>query len=157
MRRLKTYPALGSIALPRSAQILDVHEKGADKAASLVVSVDDADGETEERRFAVLRIGDPVPIGARFVASWEQHPVDGGIACLFELAEDIPADLPAEAVQHYRLLIRDGFEVTLCGSPGGGIKAWKAPVDVPPGQLSQEQIIAVVTLQEHGYGPVVNG
>lgn len=151
MRRLKTYPALASVKLPASATVLAAHDRGAEQAPALVVSYDDTDAETEERRFAVLfpAKGDTVPPGAVFVASWRPHPADGGIACLFELAEDFPADLPAEAYPHWRVLQRDGFKLR-------ADRAWLAPDDVPPGHLSTEQIIAVATLQEHGYGSVVN-
>lgn len=151
MRRLKTYPALASVKLPSSATVLDVHGRGAEQAPALVVSYDDTDAETEERRFAVLfpAKGDAVPPGAVFVASWRLHPADGGIACLFELAEDFPADLPSEAYPHWRVLLRDGFTLR----PD---RAWLAPDDVPAGHLSTEQIVAIATLQEYGYGSVVN-
>lgn len=149
MRRLKTFPALRSVTLPRSAVILAVHERGAEQAAALLVSYDDADDERDERRFAVLRMGDPVPLGAQFVASWRQHPADGGIAALFELGDELPADLPAEGAEHYRRLVRDGFTLR-------ADRAWLAPDDVPAGHLSAEQIIAVASLQEYGYGSVVN-
>ena len=62
---------------------------------------------------------------------------------------DVPADLPAGGHEHYRRLIAEGF--TLRGDRG-----WIAPEDVPPGHLSREQMVAVATLQEYGYGAVVN-
>lgn len=148
MRRLKTYPALGSVDLPRSAVVLAVHDKGVDQAPALLVSYDDADAEREPRRFKVLHVGDPVPPGAQFVASWRQHP-GAALAALFELGDDIPADLPPETHAHYKLLLRDGFTLR-------DDRAWLAPDDIAPGQLSVEQLIAVATLQECGYGSVVN-
>ncbi len=164
MRIVRTYPALASVNLPRSAQILDVQPRpDLSQAPALVVSIDDADAETEQRRFAILDVGATIPLGAQFVASWRDKPENlaqrhGSIRCLFELVEDIPGDLPPEAVPHYRLLVRDGFEPVLAVEPGGPgrLTCWKAPDNVPPGQLSQEQAIAVATLQEYGYGSVVN-
>lgn len=152
MRRLKTYPALASVKLPDSATVLGVHDRGPDQAVSLLVSYDDVDEETAERRFAVLRSGDAIPAGAQFLDSWRRAgcgPDASGIFCLFELGEDMPADLPAEAYPHWRVLQRDGFTLR----PD---RAWLAPDDVPAGHLSTEQLIAVATLQEHGYGAVVN-
>lgn len=152
MRRLKTYPALASVNLPASADVLGVHDRGPDQAVALLASYDDADEETTERRFAVLRSGDPIPPGAQFLDSWRRNgcgPDASGIFCLFELVDDMPVDLPAEAYAHWRVLQRDGFTLR----PD---RAWLAPADVPAGHLSTEQIIAVATLQEHGYGSVVN-
>lgn len=101
------------------------------------------------RRFAVLRVGDFVPAGACYVGTWSRHLADGGLAFLYELIEaDVPADLPAEVHEHYRVLIADGFTLR-------SDKAWIAPADVPLGHLTHEQIVAVVSLQEHGYGAVV--
>lgn len=149
MRRLKTYPALASVAMPASAEILDVRDRGATQAAALVVSYDDADETKAERRFVTLRPGAAIPPGAQFVASWRELDVPAApIACLFELADDMPADLPAEAHAHWRVLTRDGFTLR-------ADRAWIAPADELPSHLSREQAIAVATLQEHGYGPVV--
>lgn len=158
MRRLKTYPALGSIALPRSAVVLDVLPRSfpeMSQAPALVVSIDDADEETEQRRFVVLSPGDPIPTGAQFVRAWRDKPENlaqkyGRIVCLFEIADDLPADLPPEGVEHYRRLVGDGFALRPTD------RAWIAPADVPPGALSHEQFVAVATLQEYGYGSVVN-
>lgn len=150
MRRLKTYPALASVKLPASAVVLDVRDRGSQQAPALVVSYDDADEETTERRFVALRPGDPIPPGAQFVSSWrELDKPSAPIACLFELVDEMPADLPAEAYPHWRVLHRDGFKLR-------ADRAWIAPDDVPAGHLSVEQLVAVVTLQEHGYGAVVN-
>lgn len=152
MRRLKTYPALASVKLPASAIVLGVHDRGPDQAVSLLVSYDDVDEETAERRFAVLQSGDAIPPGAQFVDSWRRNgcgPQMSGIFCLFELVDEMPADLPADAYPHWRVLQAAGFTLR-------ADRAWLAPDDVPPGHLSTEQIIAVATLQEHGYGSVVN-
>lgn len=150
MRRLKTYPALASVKLPASATVLDVRDRGSQQAPALVVSFDDSDAGTTERRFVTLRPGDPIPPGAQFVSSWrELDKPSAPIACLFELVDEMPADLPADAYPHWRVLQAAGFTLR-------ADRAWLAPDDVPPGHLSTEQIIAVATLQEHGYGSVVN-
>ena len=150
MRRLKTYPALASVKLPASAVVLGVHDRGPDQAVALLASYDDADEETTERRFAVLRSGDPIPPGAQFLDSWrELDKPSAPIACLFELVDDMPGDLPADVYPHWRVLQSAGFTLR----PD---RAWLAPDDVPPGHLSFEQLVAVATLQEHGYGAVVN-
>lgn len=150
MRRLKTYPALASVNLPASAIVLGVHDRGSNQAPALLVSYDDTDEETTERRFQVLRSTDAIPPGARYVASWrEMDKTSAPIACLFELVDEMPTDLPADAYPHWRVLQAAGFTLR-------ADRAWLAPDDVPPGHLSTEQIIAVATLQEHGYGSVVN-
>lgn len=150
MRRLKTYPVLSSIALPASAVVLNVHDRGANQAAALVVSYDDVDEEKETRRFTLLRPGEPIPPGAQFVSSWrELDAPTAPIVCLFELGDDMPAGLPAEAYPHYRVLVRDGFTLR-------ADRAWLAPHDVPAGHMTTEQMVAVATLQEHGYGSVVD-
>lgn len=155
MRRLKTYPALLSVLLPRSAVILAVHPAAnIDFAPVLLVSCEAIDDEKVERRFKVLRSLDTIPPGAQFVHSWRQHPADGGIAALFELAEEMPAGLPPEMHEHYRLLLREGF--TPAHVMPGALHAWKAPDDIPAGQLSNAQLIAVASLQEYGFGSVVN-
>lgn len=150
MRRLKTYPALALVRLPASAVVLDVRDRGSNQAPALVVSYDEADEEKVGRRFVTLRPGAAVPPGAQFVASWrELDKPSAPIACLFELVDDMPGDLPADVYPHWRVLQSAGFTLR----PD---RAWLAPADVPAGHLSTEQIIAVATLQEHGYGAVVN-
>lgn len=147
MRIVRTYPALASVNLPRSAQILDVQPRpDLSQAPALVVSIDDADAETEQRRFAILDVGATIPLGAQFVASWRRHPTDGGIACLFELAEEVPAAVPAEAHRFYRHLVREGF--VWVGN------AWTAPED--SGGLGHEAIIALAELAPYGYGECRN-
>lgn len=141
MRRLRSHPLADSVVLPRSSSIVGV------SIGRLLVSYDDADTETETRRFKELRDGDPVPPGAVCVGGYAT-PLDGW-AAVFELGEEIPADLPVEMHGHYRTLIRDGFTLR-------ADRAWLAPDDIPAGQMGVEQIIAVASLQEYGYGSVVN-
>lgn len=121
-------------------------------AATLVVSYDDVDEEKIERRFVVLRSGDAIPPGTVFVKSWRRDgcgPNMQGVFCLFErVGFDVPADLPAEAYPHWRVLQRDGFTLR-------DDRAWLAPSDDMPSDLSREHAIAVATLQEYGYGSVV--
>lgn len=151
MRVLRNFPALAGSRLPRSAIVLDVQprpEPG--QAPALVCSVDDADNETVERRFAVLKAADPIPAEATFVKSWrESNPwgKPGTIACLFELvAEEIPAAIPPELHRHYRHLTREGF--THDG------RYWQAPDDHGP--LAQDDIIALTELTPYGYGGLAN-
>lgn len=147
MRIVRTYPALASVNLPRSAVVLDVQPRpDLSQAPALVVSIDDADEEIEQRRYAILDVGAQIPTGAQFVASWRRHPADGGIACLFELAEEIPDAVPVEAHRHYRHLLREGF--VWVGN------AWTAPEDFGP--LGQDEIIALTELAPYGYGECRN-
>lgn len=152
MRRLRTYPALASITLPASAIVLGAHDRGPAQAASLVVSFDDADEQIVTRRFVVLRQGDPIPHGAQYVESWRRYgcgPSASGVFCLFELVDDVPPYVPAEAADHWRTLHAAGFTLR-------ADKAWLAPADVPAGGLSRDQIIAVAELQAYGFGAVVH-
>lgn len=150
MRRLKTYPALASVRLPASAEILDVRDRGSTQAPALVVSYDEADAATVERRFIVLRPGDVLHPAARFVASWRELDTRAAsIACLFEIVDECPARLLGEAAQAWRLLRDAGFRERFDG-------AWFAPADIPAGHLSRDQIVAVSTLHEYGYGSVVH-
>lgn len=55
-------------------------------------------------------------------------------------------DLPADAEAAYRTITAGGFTLR-------GDKAWLAPDDEP---LTTEQMMAVATLQEYGFGPVVS-
>lgn len=149
MRVLKTFPALAAVNMPRSATVLGVHDRGPDQAPSLLTSVDKSDDEVEQRRYALLKPGAAIPTGAAFVASFRRDgcgPDNSGIFCLFELAEEIPADVPAEAHRHYRHLLREGFE-----RRDG---AWVAPADLGP--LGHENIIALTVLREFGYGDCRN-
>lgn len=150
MRRLKTYPALASVRMPASAEILDVRDRGATQAPALVVSYDGADEGIVTRRFVTIAPRDEVlPPGAQFVASWRALDRAAPIFCLFELVDDLPADLPPYAHAPYRSLRAAGFTLR-------ADKAWIAPDDTPAGQLSRDQICAVAELQECGYGPVVH-
>lgn len=155
MRVLKTFPALRSVRMPRLAQILGVHPMAQpDQAPALLVEYD-PEQEPVERSFAVLRSGEQVPSGAAFLQSWRDAS-DGRIAALFELLDsDIPADLTDDQARaDYRLLLAEGFEPV----PALGVPrqiAWKAPADVPAGNLSFDATVAIARLQEHGYGPVV--
>jgi hypothetical protein len=151
MRRLKTFPALASVRMPASAQILDVRDRGATQAPALVVSFDEDDEEVVTRSFATIAPrGEAIPPGAQFVASWRALDLpQAPIFCLFELGDDMPTDLPYGYYGPFRLLRAAGFTLR-------ADKAWIAPPDVPAGQLSREQICAVAELQECGYGPVVN-
>lgn len=153
-RVLRNFPALASVRLPRSATVLDVQPRPEpSQAPALVCSVDDADNETVERRYAVLQAGAAIPPGATFIKSWRAPPENlasrvGPIACLFELvAEEIPAAIPPEAHKHYRHLTREGFEYR-------GDFAWYAPTNMQP--LSQDDVIALTELLPYGYGIIAN-
>ncbi len=156
MRKLKTFPALGSVRMPASALVLAVHPRQpADQAPALLVQYNPDDQEMVERGYKVLHSGDQVPPGAVFVHSWRAHDADGGITALFELVDsDLPSDLPDDQARaDYRLLLRDGFEYV--GKVGSDRHGWKAPDDEPAGNLGYDQMVAVARLQEHGYGSVV--
>lgn len=154
MRKLKTFPALAAVRMPRLARVLGVHPMVVpDQAPALLVEYD-PEQEPVERSFTVLRSGDQVPSGAAFVDSWRDVS-DGRIAALFELVDsDLPDDLPDDQARaDYRLLLAEGY--TAAERPGLPRHSWKAPDDVPAGQHSFDATVAIARLQEHGYGPVV--
>lgn len=100
---------------------------------------------TETRTFQVFGTGHDLPRGACHIGTYDADPF---VWHVFELVDtDLPDDLDPERHADFRLLVADGFRL----QPD---KAWKAPDDVPPGQLSHEQMVAVARLQEHGYGDV---
>lgn len=149
MRALKTYPALGRVRMPSSATILAVHPRGDEtQAPALLVSYDTADGDTFDRHFMVARSGEQLPHGARYLDSWRVRDFNGSILALFEVDDTPPPDLPESAVDHWRVLTGAGFEL----QPD---KSWRAPPDMPAGAVTQTQIIAMVELQEHGFGGLV--
>lgn len=157
MRRLKSFPALASVRMPAGAAIVAVHPRSeASQAAALLVEYSDTETAMVERQFVVLGSGDQIPARAGFLSSWRQHPADGPtIVALYERFDtDVPDDLDPERHADYRLLVADGFAPSPI--PGDDKRhAWRAPDDVPPGQLSHEQMVAVARLQEHGYGDVI--
>lgn len=115
----------------------------------------------ERRQFAVIETGNSVPGRAVYVGTY-LSTFRGRVLSwhVFELiAEPLPdgLELPDNAADAYRLLTSAGFttrEVRDCELPNGRpLKAWVAPDDEP---LTTEQMIAVATLQEHGFGAVVS-
>ena len=157
MRKLKTFPALGSVRMPKGAAIVAVHPRpGASQAPALLVEYDDQEQAMVERQFVVLGSGDAIPARAGYVSSWRQHPADGPtIAALYERFDaDLPDNLPDDQARaDYRLLLAEGYTYT--GTVGTTRHGWKAPDDVPAGQHSFDATVAIARLQEHGYGPVV--
>lgn len=157
MRKLKTFPALGSVRMPKSAAVVAVHPRpDTTQAAALLVEYDDQEPATVERSFVLLGSGDAIPARAGYLASWRQHPADGPtIVALYERFDaDVPATLPDDQARaDYRLLLAEGY--TPVPARGLQLTAWKAPDDAPPGQHSFDAIVAIARLQEHGYGPVV--
>lgn len=161
MRKLKTFPALASVRMPKGAAIVAVHPRPqADQAPALLVEYDDQEAATVERQFVVLGSGDAIPGRAGYVSSWRQHPADGPtIVALYERFDaDLPDDLPDDQARaDYRTLLSEGYapaprDPLQCGPPR---HSWHAPADLPPGQHSYEAVVAIARLQEHGYGPVV--
>ena len=157
MRKLKTFPALGTVRMPKGAAIVAVHPRpDASQAPALLVEYDDAEQVTVERQFVVLGSGDAIPARSGYLASWRQHPADGPtIAALYERFDaDLPGNLPDDQARaDYRLLLAEGY--TPVPARGLQLTAWKAPDDVPAGQHSFDATVAIARLQEHGYGPVV--
>ena len=158
MRKLKTFPALGSVRMPKGAAIVAVHQADSARVPvpTLLVEYDDQEPATVERSFIVLGSGDAIPERAGFLSSWRQHPADGPtIVALYERFDaDLPATLPDDQARaDYRLLLAEGY--TVAWRDGVPKHSWKAPADVPPGMGSFDATVAVARLQEHGYGPVV--
>lgn len=156
MRKLKTFPALGTVRMPKGAAIMAVHPRpDVSQAPALLVEYDDQEAVTVERQFITVHPSGPIPPHAGYVASWrEGSDRYGPVVALYERFDaDVPADLDPERHADYRLLISEGY--TLVGRMDVCKGAWKAPVDQPPGGMSREAMEAVARLQEHGYGPVV--
>lgn len=156
MRKLKTFPALAAVSMPKGAAVVAVHPRpDVSQAPALLVEYDDQEAATVERHFVTLGSGDTIPPGAGYLASWRQHPADGPtIVALYERFDaDVPADLDPDRHADYRLLLAEGYKVTLVGS--NATRCWTAPDDVPAGAMSLDAMQAVARLQEHGYGPVV--
>ena len=60
MRKLKTFPALGSVRMPKGAAIVAVHQADSARVPvpTLLVEYDDQEPATVERSFIVLGSGD---------------------------------------------------------------------------------------------------
>lgn len=160
MRKLKTFPALGTVRMPKGAAIVAVHPRSdATQAPALLAEYDDAEQVTVERRFVVLGSGQRIPERAGYVSSWRQHPADGPtIVALYERYDaDLPDDLPDDQARaDYRLLLAEGYTATRTYPTNAGSRHhWRAPGDVPAGQHSYDATVAIARLQEHGYGSVV--
>lgn len=106
----------------------------------------DSDSPPETRRFQIFGTGHPLPRGARHVGTYGDGPF---VRHVFEMiGEPLPdgLDLPADAEAAYRTMTTGGFTLR-------ADKAWVAPDDGP---LTTEQMMAVATLREHGFGSVVS-
>lgn len=158
MRRIFKYPLPFTpdepavLDMPEGAEVVRLALQGpahgqARLTPTLWALVDD-DNPTEPRRFLVVGTGHALPRHARYVASWDAAPFVWHVVEL--VGEPLPdgLDLPADAEAAYRTMTARGFRSV---EREGG-KAWLAPDDEP---LTTEQIMAVATLQEHGFGPVV--
>jgi len=126
------------------------------KVPTLWALVDD-DSPTVPRRFLVVGTGHAVPRGSRYVGSWDAAPFVWHVVEL--IGEPLPDGLvlPADAEAAYRTLTGAGFKtrgLVDCDKPHiPTVNVWVAPNDEP---LTTELIMAVATLQEHGFGPVVS-
>lgn len=149
-----------TVDMPEGAEVLRLAMQGpAHGRARLTPTIwalVDSDNPTEQRRFAVYGTGHDLPRQARYLGTWDAAPF---VWHVFEMVgEPLPdgLDLPADAEAAYRTLTGAGFvSVDRSESPGLDTtgKAWLAPDDEP---LTTEQMMAVATLQEHGFGPVVS-
>lgn len=156
MRRIFKYPLPftpdepAALDMPEGAEIVRLGPRGpahgqARVTPTLWALVDD-DNPTEPRRFLVVGTGHPLPRGARYVGSWDSAPFVWHVVEL--IGEPLPdrLDLPADAEAAYRTLTAAGFKLR-------DDKAWVAPDNEP---LTTEQMVAVATLHEHGFGSVVS-
>lgn len=150
MRQLERIPLAAKVRLPQSARVVAVVDDGA-HGETLLLEHDPRDCRPfVSHGFAVITPGRRVPEGAVFVAAWARMAARGGLCALYELtAPDVPVNVPPERHDDWRLLIDAGFTLR-------SDKAWLAPADVPPGNLSGEQYMAIARLQDHGYGPIVD-
>lgn len=134
------------VTMPEGAQIVQFARQGDEPTVWALV---DSDNPPEARRFRIFGTGHPLARGCRHVGTYGEGPF---VWHVFEMiGEPLPdgLDLPADAEAAYRTLTGGGFELR---DVAGG-KAWVAPDDEP---LTTEQIMAVATLQEHGFGSVVS-
>lgn len=143
-----------AVDMPESAEVLRLAMQGpAHGRAHLTPTIwalVDSDNPTEQRRFAVYGTGHDLPRHARYVGTWDAPPF---VWHVFELVgEPLPdgLDLPADAEAAYRTLTSAGFRHVDDRMPTA---RWVAPDDEP---LTTEQMVAVATLQEHGFGAVTS-
>lgn len=141
---------VAEVTMPEGAQIVHFGRQGDTPTVWALV---DSDNVQETRRFRVYATSQPLPRGARHVGTFTAGRF---VWHVFELVgEPLPdgLDLPADAEAAYRTMTSGGF--TLIARAGGadkGLRCWLAPNDDP---LTTEQMMAVATLQEYGFGPVV--
>jgi hypothetical protein len=117
----------------------------------------DCDQKQVMRRFKIVETGQEISkhsghIGTYLAGSFLWH-----IRELFGRPLPAGLDLPDEAADAYRELTTAGFQIKVipdCRNPDAKpLQAWVAPDDEP---LTTELIMAVATLQEHGFGSVVS-
>ena len=131
------------VTMPEGAQIAHFGLQSGDPTVWALV---DSDNPPEPRRFQIFGTGHPLPRGARHVGTYGDGPF---VRHVFEMiGEPLPdgLDLPADAEAAYRTMTGGGFKLR-------DDKAWLAPDDEP---LTTEQMMAVATLHEHGFGSVVS-
>lgn len=131
------------VTMPEGAVIVHFDTPGREPTVWALV---DSDNPPEPRRFRIFGTGHPLPRGARHVGTYSDGPF---VWHVFEIVgEPLPdgLDLPADAEAAYRTLTAAGFKLR-------DDKAWIAPDDEP---LTTEQMVAVATLHEHGFGSVVS-
>lgn len=105
-----------------------------------------------ERTFVVVGTGQDMPEGSSYVASWDDGPFVWHLLELPQVTAPTELHFAPEALAAYELLLKDGFTDTrdvVDGRPY--LRYWVAPDREP---LTTEQMKAVATLQEHGFGPV---
>lgn len=159
MRQIWKFPlgvapddATVTLEMPAGAQI--VQFAGGEHSAVFaptIWAIVDTDEQPEPRRFTVYGTGHPLPRNGRHIGTYFDGPF---VWHVFELVGEalpdglvLPADAEAEAA--YRTLTGSDFVATTVQ----GDAAWLAPDDEP---LTTEQMMAVATLQDHGFGAVVS-
>lgn len=142
------------VTMPEGAQVAHF---GLQDGSPTVWALVDSDNPPEPRRFQIFGTGHPLPRGCRHVGTYGDGPF---VWHVFEMVgEPLPdgLDLPADAEAAYRTMTAGGFtlrEVRDCERPNEPpCRAWVAPDEEP---LTTEQMVAVATLQEFGFGPVVS-
>lgn len=151
------------VTLPEGSQIvrLDLQPGTGSLCAEAMMlptlwALGDDDNASETRRFTVYDTGAPVARHSQYVGTFTRPR---GVWHLFELiGEPLPDGLvlPANAEAAYRTMTSAGFTVReVRNDPRQKVplRAWVAPDDEP---LTTELMMAVATLQEHGFGPVVS-
>lgn len=166
MRTIRQYPLeftrsgqyKGAVEMPRGAQIVHFAivfrgplDKGPRQGIPTVWAEADDQEPMVRRQFHIFGDGHQVLEGAQYLGSYDAEPFMGhayDVTWVVMIPDEIEA-AGQEAVNAYRLLVRDGFRY----QPDHDAPTWVAPDDEPQ---TTEQMMALATLAEHGLGTLAS-